>query len=269
MLLINFSIGSVYCWTLFKDYVIGYTGFEKWVTEWCFSLAILFLGMTAAFGGRVVEKSVKISSWITLVMFTSGWLITGYGIHSKNPLLTIFGFGVVQGIGLGFGYLTPVKTLMVWFDKHKGFAAGLAITGFGLAGVIANPIIAGFLETVPIYMVFYVLAGIYGFALLLAAFLIHRPEASIKTAVTFKKAKVTELLFTKKFILLWIALFINISCGLVLISQEKQIYHLIGVSALSMVVLFCSISTLSEICLGGYAWLRYRTSWLINIFRII
>jgi OFA family oxalate/formate antiporter-like MFS transporter len=246
MLLMNFSIGSVYCWTLFKEYVRDYTGFDTWVTEWCFSLAILFLGMTAAFGGKIVEKSVKVSSWITLAAFTSGWLLTGFGIQTKDPWLTILGFGAVQGLGLGFGYLTPVKTLMIWFDKRKGFAAGLAITGFGLAGVIANPIIAGFLETVPIYMVFYVLAGIYGLALLAAALLIYRPESTEKTMLP-DAGSAKSLILNKKFTLLWLALFINISCGLALISQEKQIYHLIGVSGISMVVLFCSVNAVGNL----------------------
>ena len=245
MILMNFSIGSVYCWTLFKEYVLNYTGFENWVVEWCFSLAIMFLGMTAAFGGRIVEKSVKISSWITVVTFTSGWLLTGLGIHIKNPWLTIFGFGVIQGLGLGFGYLTPVKTLMIWFDKRKGFAAGLAITGFGLAGVIANPIIATFLETVPIYMVFYVLAGIYGLALCMAALLIYRPESTEKSASSHVSA--IELILNKKFVLLWIALFINISCGLALISQEKQIYHILGVSSITIIVTFCSVNAVGNL----------------------
>jgi OFA family oxalate/formate antiporter-like MFS transporter len=246
MLLMNFSIGSVYCWTLFKEYVLEYTGFESWVVEWCFSLAILFLGMTAAFGGKIVEKSVKISSWITLTAFTSGWLLTGLGIQIKNPWLTILGFGVIQGFGLGFGYLTPVKTLMIWFDKRKGFAAGLAITGFGLAGVIANPIIAGFLETAAIYTVFYVLAGIYGLALLIAAILIFRPESTEKPVLA-NKTGVRELIFNKKFILLWFALFINISCGLALISQERQIYHLIGVDSIVLVVAFCSVNAVGNL----------------------
>ena len=246
MLLMSFSTGSVYCWTLFKDYVRDYTGFESWVTEWCFSLAILFLGMTAAFGGKIVEKSVKKSSWITFFAFTSGWLVTGLGIQIKNPWITILGFGVIQGVGLGFGYLTPVKTLMMWFDKRKGFAAGLAITGFGLAGVIANPIIAGFLETVPIYTVFYVLAGIYGLAILTATLLFHRPESAGKSVLA-EKASVKQLIFDKKFILLWIALFINISCGLALISQEKQIYHLLGVGNISLVVVFCSVNAIGNL----------------------
>jgi OFA family oxalate/formate antiporter-like MFS transporter len=254
MILMNFSIGSVYCWTLFKDYVIEYTGFEKWVTEWCFSLAILFLGMTAAFGGRLVEKSVKKSSVITLICFTSGWVMTGFGILHKNPWLTLLGFGVIQGIGLGFGYLTPVKTLMMWFPKNKGFAAGLAITGFGLAGVIANPIIAGFLETVPIYTVFFILSAIYGVALTIAVLLFHRPETATDSTV-IKTASLKPLILNKKFVLLWIALFINISCGLALISQEKQIYHVIGVTNLSSVVIFCSINAvgnlLGRICMAS------------------
>ena len=261
MLLINFSIGSVYCWTLMKEHVIEYTGFSTAVTEWCFSLAIVFLGLTAAFGGRVVEKSAKVSSWLTFAMFTSGWLLTGLGIQSKNPLMTILGFGVVQGIGLGFGYLTPVKTLMVWFGKRKGFAAGLAITGFGLAGVIANPIIAGLLETLSVYMVFYVLACIYGIALLVAALLIHRPESTdagttgISGKALPEKTNAVSLLLNKKFILLWLALFINISCGLAIISQEKQIYHLLGVSGMSAIVAFCSVNAtgnlLGRLCMAS------------------
>jgi OFA family oxalate/formate antiporter-like MFS transporter len=252
MLLMNFSIGSVYCWTLFKEYVLDYTGFDTWVVEACFSLALFFLGMTAAFGGRVVERSVKTSAWLTVVLFTSGWLITGFGIYIKNPWLTILGFGVVQGLGLGFGYLTPVKTLMVWFDKRKGLAAGLAITGFGLAGVIANPIIAIFLETIPIYTVFITLACIYGVALTIGAALIYRPEPDIAAAAKQSlsppsRVSTLNLILNKKFILLWIALFINISCGLALISQEKQIYHILGVSNITFVVAFCSVNAVGNL----------------------
>lgn len=245
MFLINFSIGAVYCWTLFKGYVIDYTGFDKSVTEWCFSLAILFLGLTAAFGGKIVEKSVKVSSWITLITFTSGWLLTGFGIQIKNPFLTILGFGVIQGIGLGFGYLTPVKTLMIWFDKRKGFAAALAITGFGLAAVIANPIIAGLLETIPVYTVFYILAGIYGIAILFATLLIHRPETTEANKKVF--TNVFNIIFTKKFILLWLIVFINISCGLALISQERQIFGILGMDNISLIVLFCSINAIGNL----------------------
>ena len=243
MILINFSIGSVYCWTLFKEDIISYTGFDKSVTEWCFSLAIFFLGMSAAFGGKLVEKDVKRSSLITFTMFTLGWAVTGFGIQIKSPIVTILGFGVIQGIGLGFGYITPVKTLMIWLDKNKGFAAGLSIAGFALAGVLANPMIAFFLERVPVYTVFYILTGIYGLCIFIAFLLIHKPEAP-PTEEIRRALKIREIIFTRKFILLWLVFFFNIACGLALISQEKQVYNIIGVTSIASIVIYCSVSAI-------------------------
>lgn len=245
MILINFSIGSVYCWTLFKEHIINYTGFGKPVVEWCFSFAIFFLGMSAAFGGKIVEKDVKRSSLITFIMFTSGWILTGLGIQIKNPVITVLGFGVIQGIGLGFGYITPVKTLMVWLINNKGFAAGLSISGFALAGVIANPVIAYLLERVPVYYVFYILAAVYGISIFAAYLLIYRPEAveTREEGEFAKKFKIKEIIFSSKFILLWLVFFFNIVCGLALISQEKQIYNMIKVTSITSVVIYCSISS--------------------------
>ena len=247
MVLILFSTGSVYCWTLFKEHITQYTNFNNWVVEWCFSLALFFLGMTAAFvAGRIVEKSAKRGALLTFIFFTLGWLLTGIGIHTKNPWLTIIGFGPIQGIGLGFGYLTPVKTLMVWFANRKGMAAGLAITGFGLAGVIANPIIGTLLESVAVYNVFYLLTAIYGVACFIGYKLIYRPEVKeVKNEI--EPVPIRELIFTKKFILLWIVFFLNIAGGLALISQEKQIYHAIGINSMNIIVLYCSINAIGNL----------------------
>lgn len=243
MILINFPIGSVYCWTLFKEHVIEYTDFSKPVVEWCFSLAIFFLGMSAAFGGKIVERSAKKAAFITFIFFTLGWLITGIGIQTRNPWLTILGFGPVQGIGLGFGYLTPIKTLMIWFDNKKGFAAGLAIAGFGISGVIVNPIIGYLLEFVMVYNAFFILTAIFGVSLFLGFLLIHRPEYNEDTPTS----SIKEIIFTKKFIILWLVFFINIACGLAIISQEKQIYHMIGINSMTLIVLFCSINAISNV----------------------
>jgi len=230
MILINFSIGAVYCWTLFKEDVIAYAGFEKWVVEWCFSLAIFFLGMSAAFGGKIVEKSVKKSSFITFVMVTVGWLVAGFGVKFHNPAVTIIGFGVIQGIGLGIGYITPVKTLMVWMEKNTGFAAGLSITGFALTGLLLNPLIRILLKWFrgETYKVFFLLAAIFGVFIFSAFLLIFRPEAK-ETRVEFQnKLTIKEIILKKKFVFLWLLFFINIACGLALISQEKQVYKILG-----------------------------------------
>ena len=165
-----------------------------------------------------------------------------FGIQIRNPIITVLGFGVIQGIGLGFGYLTPVKTLMVWMPKNKGFAAGLAIAGFALAGIISNPLIAFFLERFPVYSVFYIFAGMFGFFIFLAYLLIYRPPSK-ETREEFQKIfRIREILFTKKFILLWVSFFLMIACGLALISQERQVYELFGVDSITLIVIYCSIS---------------------------
>jgi len=244
MILINFSIGAVYCWTLFKEDILQYTGFDKSVVEWCFSLAIFFLGMSAAFGGKIVEKDVKKSSFITFFMFTLGWIVTAVGIQFKNPVVTILGFGVIQGIGLGIGYITPVKTLMVWMDKSVGFAAGLSITGFALTGLLLNPLIAVLLQWLPVFGAFYLLAGIFGIFIFVAFLLIYRPESKETRAEFQKTLTIKEIVLSKKFIFLWLLFFINIACGLALISQEKQIYRILGYDSSVLIVVFCNISVI-------------------------
>ncbi|MCL2539099.1 MAG: MFS transporter [Oscillospiraceae bacterium] len=242
MILMNLSIGAVYCWTLFKEDVLNYTNFDKSVVEWCFSLAIFFLGMSAAFGGKIVEKDVKKSSLITFFTFTLGWIVTGFGIQFRNPVVTILGFGVIQGIGLGLGYITPVKTLMVWMDKSIGFAAGLSITGFAMTGLILNPLIAVLLRWLPVYGAFYLLAGIFGTSIFISYLLIYRPEA-VDTRPEFQETlSVRKIILTKKFIFLWLVFFLNIACGLALISQEKQIYRILRIDSGFMIVLLCDIS---------------------------
>ena len=246
MFLINFAIGAVYCWTLFKEYVNVYTGFDRWVNEWCFSLAIFCLGMSAAFGGKIVEKNPRKSAFLTFIFFTAGWLLTGFGIQIKNPWIMVFGFGIVQGIGLGLGYITPVKTMMIWFSDRKGLAGGLSIAGFGIAGVIANPIIGALLESgMAVYTVFYVLTAIYAVSLFAASRLLYRPEVVEEKGTVYLKP--TEVIFRSKFILLWLIIFLNISCGLAMISQEKQIYNIIGITSMAIVVLYCSFNAISNV----------------------
>src|SRR5690606_5072984 len=139
-LLIHCSIGTVYCWSLFKGDITTYMGRSVGVVEWAFSIAIFVLGMSAAFGGRLVEKDIHKSSLLSALFFVAGMAGTGFFIYQKSLIGVYISYGIVMGIGLGIGYLTPVKTLMLWFDKHRGLATGLAVAGFGLAKVIASPL---------------------------------------------------------------------------------------------------------------------------------
>ena len=248
LFLINFSIGAVYCWTLVKEAVNAYTGFNTMITDWCFSIAIFFLGMSAAFGGKIVEKNPKKSAFLTFIFFTLGWLLTGVGIYIKSAALTVVAFGVIQGIGLGLGYITPVKTMMIWFEGKKGFAAGLAIASFGIAGIIGNPLIGGLLkiESIQIYHVFFILTAIYGVATFLGSRLLYRPEVIEEEGTVHLNTK--EVIFHGKFILLWLIIFLNISCGLALIGREKQVYLQVGVLSDSFITaVFCMITAAANV----------------------
>ena len=134
-LLLHCSIGTVYCWSIFSQEIADYIGFSKGATEWAFSFAIFFLGMSAAFLGNVVEKDIHKSSLIATICFAAGMAGTGFfiyygGLH-KGSALALIGiyicYGCIMGIGLGTGYLSPVKTLMLWFEDRKGLAPVLRL----------------------------------------------------------------------------------------------------------------------------------------------
>jgi len=248
MIFMSFSTGSVYCWTLFREDIMEHApAFTNQILTLCFMLALFFLGMTAAFGGKLVERSVKRASLYTFIFFTLGWLITGIGVYIGGTLgvvLALVGFGPIQGIGLGLGYLTPVKTLMMWFDDRKGFAAGLAIAAFGLAGLIGNPIIGFLLQNFTVYQAFFILTALFGVLCLVAYIIIDRPELKAADAA-MKTLSAKEVMLKKKFWFLWMVLFLNIAAGLALMSHEQQIYIMLGLDSTlnrAMIVLFCTFT---------------------------
>ena len=112
-LLIHIPIGTVYCWSVFKQLIADRLHASPASVEWGFSLAIFFLGMSAAFAGPMVEKNIKKSALVSMVCFVVGFAGTGVSI-ALNFLPGVFiCYGAIMGIGLGVGYLTPVKNLML------------------------------------------------------------------------------------------------------------------------------------------------------------
>ena len=108
---------------------------------WIFSIAILFLGLAAAFGGAWVEKVGPRKTMATAALFFGGgFLVAALGINTHQLWLVYLGYGVLGGCGLGLGYISPVKTLMSWFPDRPGMATGMAIMGFGGGAFIASPL---------------------------------------------------------------------------------------------------------------------------------
>ena len=228
-ILIHGSIGSVYAWSNFSTAIAEKIGTDRNLVQFAFSLAIFFLGMSAAFGGRIVERNIHISSRISLGFFCGGLFLTGFAIHINSLPLIYLSYGVIMGIGLGTGYLTPVKTLMLWFKDHKGLATGIAVCAFGFASLIANHLnqylIDSFCLTDGVYnyenlhSVFVTLAIIYMIPMFIASWLLKKPSWWKEDEITNSTFKMMSMWKDSKFVKIWIIVFLNILCGISLVGK--------------------------------------------------
>jgi len=222
-LLIHSCIGSVYCWSLLKGSIASCIGTSIASIEFAFTLAIFFLGMSAAFGGRFVEKDVQRSSMLSTVCFVLGLLGTVWSITVESVYLLYLSYGVLMGIGLGLGYLSPVKTLMLWFKEHKGLATGIAISGFGLSKVLFSPFFEWSIPIFGIKITLLITALVSFIMMFTASKLIKKPSDWVENPGQFNLDKAWEIIKNPTYISIWLMFFINITCGLVIISFEKNI----------------------------------------------
>ena len=244
--------------------------------------------MSAAFLGNLVEKNIHKSSLIASITFSAGMALTGFFIwfggnhqHSLVSLIGIYvSYGFIMGIGLGTGYLSPVKTLMLWFKDKKGLATGLAVAGFGAAKAIASPIMQKLLgnnENGEIFKMFYILAAVYFVMMFIGHLLLAKPADWVEPQ---NKSKDEGIIATLKrepiasYIGIWLMFYLNITCGLALISQEKMIVKCIGLAGSVGI-----ISTISAVFnaagrLGFSAWADkmkdrntiYKMIFILSIF---
>ena len=273
-LLIHCSIGTVYCWSTFKKAIAEQIGMSDFAVGWAFSLAIFFLGMSAAFAGRMVEKDIHKSSLLACICFTVGMLGTGFFIQFTTGVFALIGifisYGCIMGIGLGVGYLTPVKTLMLWFSENKGLATGISIMGFGLAKAIATPIMEALQSSVGISGMFYVLGGAYFVLMMLGHFLLKKPDGWVEPDDSKDSFKLLSMFKDKTFVGIWLMFFLNIHCGLALITYEKQILGMAFAGSVAVVSIVPSVTAAFN-ALGriGYSTISDKMRERNTVYKII
>ena len=239
---IHISIGSVYAYSVITNPVKDIFDVEGSVIKWAFKIAILLLGFSAAFLGPWVEKvGPKISGTTAGIFYGVGILGSGLAVQIESLFLFYLCYGVIGGIGLGLGYITPVSTLVKWFPDKRGLATGMAIMGFGFSALIFGPVMQTFFESVGVANAFYLLGVIYMILILASARYIERPpegympegfkegqSKTVKADISNVTAK--EALKSSRFIYIWLMMFINITCGIAIIAaaspmmQEKLSY---------------------------------------------
>ena len=267
-LLIHCCIGTVYCWSLLKGDIAGLMKVNVSSIEFAFSLAIFFLGMSAAFGGRFVEKNVRRSSLVSMLCFSGGLLGTIYAITLGSiPLLFLF-YGGIMGIGLGLGYLSPVKTLMLWFSKHKGLATGIAISGFGLSKALFSPFITWCNSGYGIKATLFCISVISIICMGAASMLIRKPDGWKEDSRKFSILEAIRTILNPVYLKIWTVFYLNITCGLALIAFEKDLAEKSGLGWIGILASLTALfNTLGRF---GYStvsdWTKDKSKIYLTIF---
>ena len=146
---IHLCIGQIYAYSVFNKPLTRLIGVEAPATGdwelttigWIFSIALFTLGASAALFGQWLERvGPRRAMFVSAVCFSGGFFVAALGVHLHQIWLVYLGHGVLGGIGLGLGYISPVSTLIKWFPDRPGMATGMAIMGFGGGAMIASPL---------------------------------------------------------------------------------------------------------------------------------
>lgn len=259
---IHICIGSVYAWSVLTKPIMQAMGFTLQETTWTFSIAILFLGLSAGFLGSYVEKhGPRRSGLVSTVFFGIGMLGTAFALSQHSLLLMYLFYGVIGGIGLGTGYITPVSTLVKWFPNNRGLATGLAIMGFGFASLIAGPVMQLLIAKYGLINNFIILGCVYMVIMTASSLYLEPPKIPAVTEVKAKLASlpennqaqytVNEAMKTWHFYALWWIFFTNITCGIGLLAvaspMAQEVIQMTPLAAASMVGIIGLLNGLGRI----------------------
>ncbi len=246
-LAIHLAIGQAYAFSVFNLPLSHSLGITKsapgdWKLStigWVFSMAIVFLGLSAAVFGRWVEKGGPRKAMLAAAFcFSGGFFVGALGIYLHQFWLLLLGYGVLGGIGLGVGYISPVSTLIKWFPDRPGMATGLAIMGFGGGAMIASPLSVALMNyyktptSTGVAPTFVTMGALYLLFMLFGAVTVrvpapgwkpagYEPSARPRPLITKRDVDVDAAMKTPQFWLLWWMLCLNVTAGIGVLGQAS------------------------------------------------
>ncbi|WP_433269671.1 OFA family MFS transporter [Actinosynnema sp. CS-041913] len=226
---VHLAIGQAYAWSVFKPPLEGALGLSGTQSALPFQLAIVMLGLSAAFGGTLVERNgPRWAMFVSATCFSSGFLISALGAWTGQYWLVVLGYGFVGGIGLGIGYISPVSTLIKWFPDRPGMATGIAIMGFGGGALIASPWSAQMLESfgrsgAGIAQTFLVHGLVYAVFMSVGVLLVRVPAEVVEQRVVRSAVNVSarNAVKTPQFWCLWVVLCFNVTAGIGILEKAS------------------------------------------------
>ncbi|WP_295696272.1 OFA family MFS transporter [Lapillicoccus sp.] len=249
-LAVHLCIGQVYATSVYKTSLVAHFGASQTAIGVIFSIAIVMLGLSAAVMGTWVERNgPRKAMFVAACAWALGFLVGSIGIATTQLWLLYLGYGVIGGIGLGIGYISPVSTLIKWFPDRPGLATGLAIMGFGGGALVASPLSRQLLSAYdPAYRpsvstsiasghaltLLFVTLGIGYFVIMMFGVANIRVPATgwtpdgfdpgsapTKALVTTKSVSAANAIRTPQFWCLWIVLFCNVTAGIGILEQAS------------------------------------------------
>jgi MFS family permease len=276
-LAIHLSIGQVYAFSVFKIPLTQLIGISKpapgdWTQPelaWIFSLAIVMLGLSAAVFGKWLETAgPRKAMFISACCFAAGFFIADLGVAAHSLMLLYAGYGIVGGIGLGLGYISPVSTLIKWFPDRPGLATGMAIMGFGGGAMIGSPLAVKLMAhfktstDVGIGPTFLIMGTIYFALMMFGVFMIRVPRDGWKpegwshdlkpsALISTHDVEVSTAVRTPQFYLLWIILCVNVTAGIGILEQASPMIQDLFHSMITPVAASGFVGLLSIFNMGG------------------
>lgn len=279
-------LGAVYGWSVFKKPLMGAEHWSETAVQLNFTLAILFLGFGTIIGGLWQDKAGprKVATTAGLI-YGLGYMVSGMAAahHSLNWLY--IGYGVLTGIGMGMGYICPVATLVKWFPDRRGLMTGVAVCGYGFGAAVMGPFAAWEVIHYGVPATFWTLGIVYLLVVVSAAQFYANPPAgwrpagweprtSVARAATVVDFTVGEALGTWQFYLLFLLLFLNVSAGIMIISQASPMaQEMVGMTVLRAAAMVSVISLCNGFGRVFWAWVsdylgRSRVYFLLFLIQV-
>ena len=280
-LCVHLCIGQAYAFSVFNlpmTKLIGITQSapDDWNLPelgWIFSIAIFFLGVSSAVFGRWVEEGGPRKAMFTAALcWAGGFLVSAFGVYIHNLWVVYLGYGVLGGIALGIGYISPVSTLIKWFPDRPGMATGMAIMGFGGGAFIASPLSVWLMSQfktathVGVTETFVVLGVVYFFFMVVGSIIVRVPAPGWKPAgyvapteskglITRNDVFVYDALKTPQFWLIWWVLCLNVTAGIGVLGQASAMSQEMFPGHITPVAAAGFVGLMSLFNMGGrFAW---------------
>jgi MFS transporter, OFA family, oxalate/formate antiporter len=264
-ILMNLALGSLYAWSVFVLPLEREFGWRRADTSWVYTIAIVTFALTFVAAGRIQDlKGPKICAFLGGLLVSGGFFLSSY---TSSLLFLYVAFGVVVGLGNGFGYATPIPVASKWFPDKRGLVVGLMVGGYGAGSALLGPLAIRLISSVGWRPTFQILGVVFFVMTMIGTALLKNPPAGyrppnwqpasgIVASVDYRTA---EMLATPTFYLMWVAYCLGTTAGQMAISQLVPFAGLAGLGALAA-TLVLPVSALGNA--GG----RILSGWMSDRF---